>query len=219
VWNIVTPELKDLINHLLCPQTDRFTSEDALEHHWFVMHDTNDTILTQSIPNCLKRLKRFANYDRIKRIIYTYVATRLDESKIYSTAEIFNHLDGDKDGVLKSCDLRAGLNCESKEFKQIFNKIDCGQDGDINYTEWIAAAKNWDGVITEEMIKDAFNAFDKDSDGEIDAANLKSALFNSKNEEVLSQTYKSMIAEVDKSGEGKLRFPDFMKMFESRLYQ
>jgi calcium-dependent protein kinase len=183
------------------------------------MHDTNDTTLSLSIPNCLKRLKKFVKYERLKRVFLTYLVTRISDSKLYSTAEAFNYLDGDKDGVLKSFDLRAGFNCESMEFKQALEKIDCGQDGYINYTEWIAAAKNWDGQITEEMIKDVFNAFDKDQDGQIDAKNLKSVLFNSRNEDVLSQTWKSMIAEVDKSGEGKLRFPDFVKMFESKILE
>ena len=62
---------------------------------------------------------------------------------------------------------------DSKEAKEIFKNIDTDKNGMIDYTEWLAAANNWSQVITTDMIKDGFNTFDNNTDGEIDWKDLK----------------------------------------------
>jgi calcium-dependent protein kinase len=219
VWNVVTPELKDLIDHLLCPQSSRFNAEDALEHEWIRKHDKNDAVLSKDLPNCLKRIKRFAQYDKLQKIWLTYFCTRMQDSKLVSTGELFQFLDKNKDGVLSAEELKEGLNCDNKEFKRLFYNLDADKNGFIDYTEWIAAAKNWDGAINEDMVIDAFNAFDLNSDGEIDSAELKKVFLNEDDDShALSKVWKSMIDEVDKDGDGKVKLPDLMKMFESKLF-
>lgn len=69
------------------------------------------------------------------------------------------------------------------------------------------------------MIIDAFNAFDLNSDGEIDPKELKAVFLNEGDDDhALSKVWKSMIDEVDKDGDGKVKLPDLMKMFESKLF-
>ena len=86
-------------------------------------------------------------------------------------------LDKNNDGVLKMEDLKTWLNVDSKDAKQIFENIDTDKNGQIDYTEWLTAANNWSQALTPDMIKDGFNVFDNNTDGEIDWKDLKESKF------------------------------------------
>lgn len=73
--------------------------------------------------------------------------------------------------------------------------------------------------LTEEQkqeIKEAFDLFDTDGSGSIDARELKVAMralgFEPRKEEV-----RRMIAEVDKDGSGTIEFPEFLDMMAVKL--
>eukprot|EP00360_Condylostoma_magnum_P001515 CAMPEP_0168315720 /NCGR_PEP_ID=MMETSP0210-20121227/12478_1 /TAXON_ID=40633 /ORGANISM="Condylostoma magnum, Strain COL2" /LENGTH=106 /DNA_ID=CAMNT_0008291069 /DNA_START=9 /DNA_END=326 /DNA_ORIENTATION=+ len=73
--------------------------------------------------------------------------------------------------------------------------------------------------LTEEQkqeIKEAFDLFDTDGSGSIDARELKVAMralgFEPRKEEV-----RRMIAEVDKDGSGTIEFPEFLEMMAVKL--
>lgn len=92
VWNVVTPELKDLINHLLCAESERYNAEEALEHDWFKKHETNDESLSKEIPHCIKQIKKFTTFNRLKKILLTYFCTRMQNSKVVEAADMFKFL-------------------------------------------------------------------------------------------------------------------------------
>ena len=73
--------------------------------------------------------------------------------------------------------------------------------------------------LTEEQkqeIKEAFDLFDTDGSGTIDAKELKVAMralgFEPKKEEI-----RKMIAEADKNGSGVIDFPDFLDMMTTKM--
>ena len=92
VWNVVTPELKDLINHLLCSEEERYNAEEALEHEWIKKHEKNDETLSKDIPNCIKSIKKFSTFNKFKKILLTYFCTRIQNSKVIKEADIFEFL-------------------------------------------------------------------------------------------------------------------------------
>jgi calcium-dependent protein kinase len=60
-WTHTSPEVKNLINHMLAyDPMDRFSAKECLEHNWFKILEENDT---SSTPNrrspVLKNLKTF----------------------------------------------------------------------------------------------------------------------------------------------------------------
>lgn len=220
IWNVVTPELKDLINHLLVPEKERLNAEEALEHEWIKKHELDDKVLSKELPNHLKRIRKFQTYKKLKKIILTYFCTRLQDSKLIGEAEMFEFLDKNNDGVLGIDELKSSLNCESKDIKSFYECIDADKNGVIDYTEWLTAAKDWSGLMNPTMIKDAFNAFDLNSDGEIDWEELREVLANEQDlENGMSKMWKDMVADVDSDGDGKIKIDDFMKLFESKLYE
>ena len=68
----------------------------------------------------------------------------------------------------------------------------------------------------KQEIKEAFDLFDTDGSGSIDAKELKVAMralgFEPKKEEV-----RRMIAEVDKDGSGTIEFPEFLDMMAAKM--
>ena len=75
--------------------------------------------------------------------------------------------------------------------------------------------------ITEEQkqeIKEAFDLFDSQSSGAIDAKELKVAMralgFEPKKEEI-----RKILSEVDKSGEGIIRYDDFLDIMTQKMLE
>jgi calcium-dependent protein kinase len=212
----VTPELRDLINHLLVPQEERYDAEEALNHEWIKKHEQDDQILSASLPNHVKRVKKFQTYKKLKKIILTFFCSRLQDSKLIGEADIFAFLDKNNDGVLSIDELKTCIGTEGADIQSIYESIDADKNGVIDYTEWLAAAKDWSGIIDANKIKEAFNTFDINSDGEIGWEELKMVLGNDQNDNV-SKVWKEVVAEVDSNGDGKIDFDDFKKLFESKL--
>jgi centrin-1 len=81
------------------------------------------------------------------------------------------------------------------------------------------APKKVRSELTEEQrqeIKEAFDLFDTDSQGVIDAKELKVAMralgFEPKKEEV-----RRILQEIDKAGEGTIRFEEFMDIMTGKM--
>ena len=76
-------------------------------------------------------------------------------------------------------------------------------------------------ALTEEQkqeIREAFDLFDTDGSGSIDAKELKVAMralgFEPKREEI-----KKLISEVDKDGTGVIDFPEFLDMMTAKMVE
>jgi len=81
------------------------------------------------------------------------------------------------------------------------------------------AQKKFRNELTEEQrqeIKEAFDLFDTESTGVIDAKELKVAMralgFEPKKEEI-----RRVLQEIDKSGEGAIRFDDFVDIMTQKM--
>lgn len=228
IWNVVTPELKDMINHLLAPEDERFNAEEALNHEWILKHEMDDQSLNRDLPNHLNRIKKFQTYKRLKKIILTYFCTRLQDSKLIDETSMFEWLDKNNDGVISIDELKSSFGLESKDLKAVIGSVETdninsifpnlSKNGVISYTEWISAAKDWKNTMNEKMIKNAFAIFDLDSDGQVNWEDLREVLGNEQTiENNVSKMWKEIIDEIDSDGDGKIQIDDFMKLFESKL--
>ena len=74
------------------------------------------------------------------------------------------------------------------------------------------------GLTEDEVmeIKEAFDLFDTDKSGQIDTEELRQAL-NSLGIDTNNQTLKSMIADIDKNGNSKIDFDEFIGMMTAKM--
>lgn len=65
--------------------------------------------------------------------------------------------------------------------------------------------------MTEKNLRQAFDLFDLDANGEITPRELKYVLGN-KNQEILDEEWEKLIAEVDTNKDGMINFDEFKRM-------
>lgn len=87
--------------------------------------------------------------------------------------KLFNQLDKDHGGFISKEELKNGLKMAPKsittpddeEWDQILDGIDIDGDGQIDFTEFIAAAYDKTKLLNEANIKIAFDMLDSDGNG------------------------------------------------------
>ena len=113
-------------------------------------------------------------------------AEQLTEEQIAEFKEAFSLFDKDGDGTIDAKELGTvmrslGQNPTEAELNDMINEVDDDGNGNIEFNEFLKmmAAKMKD-TDSEEEIKEAFKVFDKDGNGFISAAELRSIyLFSS----------------------------------------
>ena len=82
----------------------------------------------------------------------------------------------------------------------IFDAADVDGSGEIDFSEWCTATINKNELLNEKNLKAAFQLFDKDNGGSIDAAEVAAILGNNMSKE--EHVWKEVIKEVDLNGDG-----------------
>merc|ERR1712228_1153181 len=103
---------------------------------------------------------------------------RMSERQIQELNRAFVALDTNQDGVLSLAELRAGMGkgVVSRELLRIFKEVDTDCDGELQYTEFLAAALGARRYLQRDMAWVAFQRFDQDGDGHITAEELRAVL-------------------------------------------
>ena len=88
---------------------------------------------------------------------------------------------------------------DDDNIEKIFQGIDYDHSGQIHYKEFLAAAMESQGLVTQERLLEAFDRMDSDNSGKISKANLKELLGSDYNEELVG----SMLGELEGAEEGE----------------
>ena len=237
VWNDVSDNAKDFIQSLLQPNPeDRPTAEEALDHVWMeqirqrALHDKlaggskHLVDHAKQVWNGLKKTarRRASKPKVLKQAALTLIASQLvlKEEKAYID-EIFRLMDVQADGVLTKEEVRMGyfeiFNEPLKEtdLETLFAKVDKSKAGTIEYSEFVIASLNEKQLLHTDKLNKAFASFDTDDDGFISAEEIRPLLQSyleehDENEHV--SILESIIAQVDRDGDGKISKEEFMAM-------
>lgn len=93
-------------------------------------------------------------------------------------------------------------------------QIDLNGNGLIEYSEFVAACSNFYQMLTEKHLKQAFDLFDLDLNGQITPRELKHILGN-KDHEIPDEDWEKLIEEFDTNGDGMINFSEFKGMMLS----
>ena len=214
-WKNISKEAKNLITHMICPESERYNAEQVLNDPWF--KNASDAPLTSIDFNDLKCFKNFAKGSLIKKMGLMFIASRLDENEINNLKNVFSSFDKGKDGQISFEELKKGLmNIKSSkitedEVKDLFNDLDVDQNGRIDYTEFIAATIDAAKYYKNERLLEAFESFDKDKNGQISKNELIETLNAEKCQE---KEIEKFIKAVDKDGNGKISKEEFMALMK-----
>jgi calcium-dependent protein kinase len=195
VWKTVSEEAKNLIINLLTNENDRLTPKAALKHPWFkcVLKKSKKKVSFSH----MERLMNFSKTNKIRKIICTFLASRISNEEVQKQLESFDKLDKNKDGYITPKELHKGLGeiFSLEDTQKIMNSVDTDKNGAINYNEFLAATLDGEIVKNLKKLEMAFKYFDSNKDGYIDDKELNRALVNSEIEITESNSFKNMLIE------------------------
>lgn len=134
--------------------------------------------------------------------------------------------DKDGDGTINVEELSSvmqvlGMNPTKDELSILLDSVDTDRNGVIDLDEFVDVMRTHlhhgaeDGAPTaEDELREAFAVFDKDGNGFITAAELKSALLNL-GERLEDEELMAMIAAADKDGNGEIDYQEFIAMMQA----
>jgi len=217
-WKNISEEAKDLIKHMLVPESERYSAKEVLAHPWFniINNDKEERKLNVDF----NFFKKYSEENSLKKIVLYFIATRLNEKEIHELSDLFKSFDKNFDGQISYEEFENGFFefknktntniFNDKDIKHIFNMVDVNKNGMIDYSEFIAATLVGREEIVQKRLLDAFNTFDSEQTGKIKREDFIKALHidNSLKE----KGFEKMIDDLTK--DGLIDYNEFMKLLK-----
>ena len=221
-WKNVSSEAIEFVNSLMTyDPIKRPTAQEALNSSWLkmVIETKDDKILNNNI---VENLIKFHSSLVLQTAVLSYLTNQMEHYDLANIKEEFEKIDENKDGVISKEELYHCL-CkiypEKEAFEktvEIFSEVDFNNDGTISFSEFSTVSVKKEKLLTQDMLRKAFDVFDLDGNGFITKEELEETMpVNIKD----NQSWEEIICEVDKDGDGKINFEEFVSMMEKFLEQ
>lgn len=208
-------EARDLVDKMLKKTAvDRPEASELLHHPWIQSSTSRETIVMPK--NIVTKFQSFAKAQKLKKLSLTLIATQLEQTEIDKLRQQFEALDTNQDGTLSKEELARGLktlNLSDSDLERIMD-IDSDGSGEIDWTEFIAAALDRKQYNKKEVLWSAFRRFDLDGDGFISKAELTKVMECQSGHHLSDKRLQDLMAEADEDGDGQISFEEFMHMMQ-----
>ena len=145
------------------------------------------------------------------------MSNQMTEEQIADCMEGFSVLDKNGDGLITREELGTvmrslGQNPTDADLQDIINEVDADRDGTINFNEFLTMMElKRRQSRAEAELKEAFQLFDRDSNGLISAEELSHVMKNI--DANMSDTeIDEMMREADRDGDGQIDYAEFVRM-------
>lgn len=226
IKNKVSSEVINLLATLLENDDSKRTSaEKALKHNWFNFQKTKEMLYSIAKQNIKTMLSKITNYNpvyKLQQVAIAFIVHNIAQNdeirKIFSTFQI---IDDNGDGRLTKKELLKGLIIYNEnivnpeqEVENVFKKVDTDQNGFLEFEEFVRVIIDKKKILTNEILKFAFDFFDKDGNGEVTLEELAET-FGESNKAQL----KELIDEIDINKDEKISFHEFKVMMYKIIEQ
>lgn len=171
-------------------------------------------------------LQKFHANTKLEQATRMYIVNNLLQSEERAQLDAcFRYLDKNRNNVITREELRTALKRSRPKDKvvrietmleDIFDRIDVQNTGEIEYSEFLAAAADDSVVLTRENLLATFHAFDKSRTGTITVDDLKKVFNEGREKKVISsRDAKRLIAKVDPNGDGEISFEEFCQFMHA----
>jgi calcium-dependent protein kinase len=211
-WKNVSEDARNLIVKLMRRSpAERSSAEEALRHPWIDQKAPRAPASTLE-QAMVERLSAFRQRNKFMKAALHAIASQLDGRQIRGLRNVFVSLDANGDGLLAAGELRKGLNqagivLGGPDIEDIVDGVDVDGNGEINYSEFLAATMAKSHYMQEDVCWRAFNLFDLDRDGKITSKELKNFLYKTS-----TQSAAELVSSADSNGDGSVDFQEFMTM-------
>lgn len=218
-------EVKDLISKLLVKNIKkRFTAEMAYHHPWVqqqVEQESKDLSIDVDVIN---KLNDFLETQELKKAILLYAAQQIPEKEVEHLRHLFVKIDKNGNGTLSLEEFRGAFGefqskigidkkLNDEEIEKLFIAIDANKNGVIDYTEFVAIFAEHHIFKTEKYLRMAFEKFDADKNGKINAQELRNILGGGSI--VPIEKVERIIKQADTNGDGELDYNEVLKYIKT----
>ena len=143
----------------------------------------------------------------------------MSHSEIKQYKQMFYLVDFDHDGTISRTEIEkaftmSGMSVTNEEIKKILTASDDMNKQSLYYSEFIIVCLNLKKLITREKVEGAFNYFDIDNSGAIEALDIKNALLRFGKRILNEDDVYKMIREVTKKPNKRdISFDEFVSIF------
>ncbi|CDW72438.1 protein kinase domain containing protein [Stylonychia lemnae] len=217
-WSEVSMEAKDLLEKMLQKEpAKRISAIDALKHPWFAISHSDKANLDKRI---FQRLKDFKAPQRFQVEALMFLVNNITkELDFKSLREAFRAIDKKNTGLLSLTEIKGAFReCRvpEEDLEEIFKRLDHDQDGQINYSEFLAATVDRKKALTMQNLWFAFHHYDVDNSGFITEASL-TEVFHREGKYLNQEQVHEIMAQADQENKGKISFEDFSKLMKELL--
>ena len=208
-------EAKDLVKKILVKDPEkRPDAKEVMDHPWITKHlkkrDSNSIN-----KDTLGTLKEFAKKNALQKEIYYFLAKIHNEKEILNLKQLFNDFDTDNSGNLSMVEIRKGfkslgIDINESDLENIWEGLDFHKDGEVNYTEFLAAMMSTYKFTKEENLWIVFNYL-KESNNKNDYISIEN-LINMCESMNLPINEEEIRKNLDGYKPDKLNFDDFKEI-------
>ncbi|EER06423.1 calcium-dependent protein kinase, putative [Perkinsus marinus ATCC 50983] len=201
-WANISPQAKDFVRRLLIRDPEeRMSASEALQHPWIVGRSSKVCGSYQIGDEVLESMRRYAACSHFRRAAMCMMAYSLTSDEISDLKFQFWALDTERKGVIKLSDMvevmKGKLDISNREIEHMFNVLDQSGDGEIEYSEFVAAMLLNRVKFHEDLVRDTFRAFDVKGTGKLNVNDVLAIL--GKDAEDAEELFRE--GEVDENGE------------------
>jgi len=201
----LSEEVKDLISRLLnMDMKQQLSVESALEHPW-VTGKAQDVEIPASV---IKSLTTFQKQTKLRAAVGRVLKNEITEADKEGLAALFQQFDKNGDGKLSAeeiADLMKSIGHNEEEAKLLMNMWDEDHNGAIDMEELKTGfASSKLGEQSNQELAQAFKRFDVDGDGFVSASEIEKICA------LDAKDTKKLIQEVDKNGDGRISFEEWL---------
>eukprot|EP00397_Hematodinium_sp_SG-2012_P001431 GEMP01001433.1.p1 GENE.GEMP01001433.1~~GEMP01001433.1.p1 ORF type:complete len:1266 (+),score=284.15 GEMP01001433.1:232-4029(+) len=230
IWEEISEEAKDWVSRLLQVKPNiRLSAHMALNHPWIHDNARNPLRGSRKLSSAIvDNMRSFRAHNRLKKLALQIIAQSLSDDVLDKLRSQFMELDRENKGVLKANDILEKIRSttdlsidDQVEMYQVLYGMDSdGQgQGEVNYSQFLAATIDRKHYLEEEKCRGAFNIVDMEGDGLIDREELFLVLGGTKglSDEALGAEVDQIIAMADKDQDGMMNFEEFMAMMRNEV--
>jgi len=194
----------------------RLSAADAARHPWICNgRALADSHRAGDLQKVGESFVEFYQSDKLKRAALTAVALQDTSQQMDALREQFDLIDLDGNGVITKDELtkafQAAPPAQVKDVRiwaeALFAELDADGSGEIQFTQWQAAALRSNTEISDAVMRAAFRTIDVDNTGSISPENLSRLL------QVSGAELSSIMSSADLNGDGVIDFEEFKAIF------
>lgn len=213
-WGSVSEAGVDFVRKLLVvTPKQRLTAEQALAHPWIASRRSRKTEEVAVAEHSLaEAFSQYAKASRFHQVCARMMAWSLSLDERRKLRSSFLEMDQQHTGVIQLEDVKVflkGKYASEAEFEQVFQAIqalDVDKDGEIHYSDFLAATLASQLDDHGDALQSAFRAFDVEQDGYVSCKSLETIL----KDEMSAEEVQVIFQEMDANGDGKISHNEFV---------